>query len=232
MGYHRADVVERAIGVLDESGLEALSMRRLAADLGVQPGALYHHFEQGRPARGGRRRDPAPRPSPAEIVAWDAELHLHCVELRDAMRRHRDGAALIAQVHRSDAEALERPMRSALERAGADQRLARVGARSLVRFVLSHEDDDAEDFSAGPGAGARRAPPPAHDVGVKVMLSRRPGGLVERGAEQVHPLLARSLHCWPSTSRIEQLPREPDFALGRSPESPVEATSAPAGEAS
>ncbi|RHW27925.1 TetR family transcriptional regulator [Nocardioides immobilis] len=152
MGYHRSDVVERAIGVLDETGLEALSMRRLAADLGVQAGALYHHFDNKAALlaavadeilRRGRR--------PAEIVAWDAELHLLCVELRDAMRRHRDGAALIAQVHRSDAEALERPLRSALERGGADDRLARVGARSLVRFVLSHEDDDADDFALGLG---------------------------------------------------------------------------------
>lgn len=152
MAYHRSEVVERAIGVLDETGLEALSMRRLAADLGVQAGALYHHFDNKAALlaavadeilRRGRR--------PAEIVAWDAELHLLCVGLRDAMRRHRDGAALIAQVHRSDAEALERPMRSALERGGADQRLARVGARCLVRFVLSHEDDDADDFALGLG---------------------------------------------------------------------------------
>jgi TetR/AcrR family tetracycline transcriptional repressor len=152
MGYHRSDVVERAIGVLDETGLDALSMRRLAADLGVQPGALYHHFDSKAALlaavadeilRRGRR--------PAEVVAWDAELRLLCVELRDAMRRHRDGAALIAQVHRSDAEALEWPLRSALERGGADQHLARVGARSLVRFVLSHEDDDADDFALGLG---------------------------------------------------------------------------------
>ncbi len=152
MGYHRSEVVERAIGVLDETGLEALSVRRLAADLGVQAGALYHHFDNKAALlaavadeilRRGRR--------PAEVVAWDAELHLLCVELRDAMRRHRDGAALIAQVHRSDAEALERPLRSALERGGADHHLARVGARSLVRFVLSHEDDDADDFALGLG---------------------------------------------------------------------------------
>lgn len=152
MGYHRSDVVERAIGVLDETGLEALSMRRLAADLGVQAGALYHHFDNKAALlaavadeilRRGRR--------PAEVVAWDAELHLLCVGLREAMQRHRDGAALIAQVHRSDAEALERPLRSALERGGADQRLARVGARSLVRFVLAHEDDDAGDFALGLG---------------------------------------------------------------------------------
>ena len=127
-------------------------MRRLAADLGVQAGALYHHFDNKAALlaavadeilRRGRR--------PAEIVAWDAELNLLCVGLRDAMRRHRDGAALIAHVYRSDAEALERPMRSALERGGADPRLARVGARGLVRFVVAHEDEDADDFALGLG---------------------------------------------------------------------------------
>ncbi|WP_183099696.1 TetR family transcriptional regulator [Nocardioides pelophilus] len=152
MGYHRSDVVERAIGVLDETGLEALSMRRLAADLGVQAGALYHHFDNKAALlaavadeilRRGRR--------PAEVVAWDAELQLLCVGLREAMQRHRDGAALIAQVHRADAEALERPLRSALERGGADDRLARIGARSLVRFVLTHESDEPADFALGLG---------------------------------------------------------------------------------
>ena len=150
MGYRRGQIVDRAIDVLDEVGLEALSMRKLAGDLGVQPGALYHHFENKAALLAavsdeilnrGRR--------PAEIATWDAELHLLCLELRDAMRRHRDGASLIAQVHRHDAEVLERPMRSALERGGADEPTARVGARSLVRFVLSHEDDETEDFGLG-----------------------------------------------------------------------------------
>lgn len=150
MGYRRGQIVDRAIVFLDEVGLDALSMRKLAADLGVQPGALYHHFENkdalleaisDEILRRGRR--------PAEIVTWEAELRLLCVEMRDAMRRHRDGTALIARVHRSGSQALERPLQAALERGGAESQLARVGARSLVRFVLSHEDDDSDDFSLG-----------------------------------------------------------------------------------
>ncbi|HWJ66652.1 MAG TPA: TetR family transcriptional regulator [Nocardioides sp.] len=152
MRYRRQDVVERAIAVLDERGIDGLTMRKLAGELGVQPGALYHHFD-GKDAllqavadeilRRGRR--------PAEIMAWDAEVHLLCLGLRDAMLRHRDGALLIAQVHRTDAEALEAPVRAAIGRAGAGDDLVRVGARSLVRFVLAHEDDDAEDFALGLG---------------------------------------------------------------------------------
>lgn len=152
MAYRRSDVVERAIVRLDETGLDGLSMRRLAADLGVQAGALYHHFQSKAELlaavadeilRQGRR--------PAEVVAWDAELQLLSVELRDAMRRHRDGAALIALVHRADADRLERPFRAALERGGVEGGVARVGARTLVRLVLAHEHEPDADFTLGLG---------------------------------------------------------------------------------
>ena len=38
-----ADVVAAGMRVLDAQGLEGCSMRRVAAELGVQPSALYHH---------------------------------------------------------------------------------------------------------------------------------------------------------------------------------------------
>ena len=44
MRYHRDDVVDRALVVLDTWGLADLTMRRLGSELGVQPSALYHHF--------------------------------------------------------------------------------------------------------------------------------------------------------------------------------------------
>jgi AcrR family transcriptional regulator len=39
----RERVVEEALAVIGEQGVQALTMRRLAARLGVVPGALYHH---------------------------------------------------------------------------------------------------------------------------------------------------------------------------------------------
>ncbi len=41
----REDVVERASDLLERVGLPAFSLRRLAADLGVQPAALYNHVQ-------------------------------------------------------------------------------------------------------------------------------------------------------------------------------------------
>lgn len=149
--HRRTDVVAHAIDTLDEHGLAALSMRRLAADLGVQPAALYHHFADKRSLlsavadellRRGRRA--------TEVVPWDAELHLVCVELRDAMTAHRDAAALIAQVYDAGgAREPEERMTEALLRGGADAELARVGARTLLRYVFAHVGDGAGDFALG-----------------------------------------------------------------------------------
>src|SRR5271165_7521450 len=40
----KASVVERGLALGDAEGLEAVTIRRLAADLGVTPMALYWHF--------------------------------------------------------------------------------------------------------------------------------------------------------------------------------------------
>lgn len=153
MRYRRADVVARAIEVLDAHGLKAMSTRRLAGDLGVQPGALYHHFTNKDAllaavvdellARGRRG---------SEVVAWDAELELICVELRDAMLAHRDAAALISTVYDDGgAREPEQRMAGALLRGGADEDLARVGAHLLMGYVLAQVAAPPADFALGLG---------------------------------------------------------------------------------
>ncbi len=44
MQLHKRDVVEAATALLDDYGIADLSMRRLARELEVSPGALYWHF--------------------------------------------------------------------------------------------------------------------------------------------------------------------------------------------
>src|SRR3954462_1389491 len=44
MKLDRTAVVQTALALLDEVGLEGLSLRRLARELGVQAPALYRHF--------------------------------------------------------------------------------------------------------------------------------------------------------------------------------------------
>ena len=40
----RERILDAALRLVDEQGMAALSMRRLAAELGVDPMALYHHL--------------------------------------------------------------------------------------------------------------------------------------------------------------------------------------------
>ncbi|MDY6999879.1 MAG: helix-turn-helix domain-containing protein, partial [Actinomycetota bacterium] len=44
MQLHKRDVVHAATTLLDDYGIADLSMRRLARELAVSPGALYWHF--------------------------------------------------------------------------------------------------------------------------------------------------------------------------------------------
>ncbi|TIC88024.1 TetR family transcriptional regulator [Nocardioides sp. GY 10113] len=208
MRYRRTDLVDRAVEVLDEVGVDALSMRHLAAEVGVQPSALYHHFANkqallnavaDRILELGRRG--------TEIVTWESELRLICAELRDAMTTHRDGAVLISRVHAlgGGAQEPERRMRDALLRAGADGDLARVGARTLVLFVFGHvgreqarasaaggDGRDGEKAGGKPGESAGGSPQEAAEqadfaVGLGLVLDGL-AGAVERGAAQRSPL--------------------------------------------
>ena len=153
MRHRRSDVVEHALSVLDQYGLADLSMRRLAADLGVQPSALYHHFASKQLllaavadellARG--RRD-----GRADEGEWDDLVTVVCAELRDAMLAYRDGAELVAAVYafglgaREPADELER----ILQAAGLDAAGARLAARTLLHFVFGHVADEQTQLQA------------------------------------------------------------------------------------
>lgn len=156
MGHRRADVVEHALGVLDTYGLADLTMRRLGAELGVQPSALYHHFANKQSllaavadeilARGPHGRRPE---------AWDDRAAVVCTELRDAMLAYRDGAEVVATVHAFGlgATAPRDELVAACREAGLDEALAGTAARTLLHFVFGHVSDEQTHLQAG-SAGA------------------------------------------------------------------------------
>lgn len=156
MRNHRADVVERALVVLDRYGLADLTMRRLATELGVQPSALYHHYPSKQALlaaaadellRRGRRG--------ARPEAWDDRVAAICTELRDAMLAYRDGAELVATV-RSFGLGATTPydeLAGALADAGLDPALVPTAARTLLHFVFGHVVDEQTHLQAG-SAGA------------------------------------------------------------------------------
>ena len=98
MQLKRADVVTGALALLDADGLDALTMRKLGAWLGVQAGGIYWHFKN-KEAMLGAMADRIV----AEITAtpltpgpWDAQLTEIGHRYRRALLAHRDGARVVA----------------------------------------------------------------------------------------------------------------------------------------
>ncbi|MCW2773250.1 MAG: TetR family transcriptional regulator [Nocardioides sp.] len=173
MRYRRADIVAHALGVLDSYGLADLTMRRLGAELGVQPSALYHHFANKQTllaavadeilARGAH----GPRPE-----AWDDRAVAVCTQLRDAMLAYRDGAELVATVHAFGlgASAPYDELVAALGDAGLDPALSRTAARTLLHFVFGHVSDEQTHLQAGSAGAIDDAPRPGSDFALGLGL--------------------------------------------------------------
>lgn len=161
MRYHRSDVVNRAIEVLDEYGLESLTMRRLAAELGVQPSALYHHVPNKQTllaavadeilARGRR---------PQRARAWDRRVVEVCAELRDAMLAYRDGAEVVSTAYTFGLGVTGPPnrLREALRDGGFPDDLVDVGTRALLHLVFGHAVDEQTALQAASAGAIDRAP--------------------------------------------------------------------------
>ncbi|WP_372729750.1 TetR/AcrR family transcriptional regulator C-terminal domain-containing protein [Nocardioides sp.] len=173
MRYHRSDVVAQAIVVLDRYGLADLTMRRLGAELGVQPSALYHHFANKQTllaavadellARGRRVERPA---------GWDERVVAICSELRDSMLAYRDGAEVVATVHAFGlgAAAPYDEIVAALAEGGLDPELRVVAARTLLHFVHGHVVDEQTHLQAGSAGAIADEPRERGDFGLGLAL--------------------------------------------------------------
>ena len=176
MRYRRSDVVERALEVLDQYGLADLSMRRIAAELGLQPSALYHHFSSKQhllAAVADEVLERGRRPLAAD-VPWDVAVVAAGHALRDAMLAYRDGAELIATVQ---AFGLGRvsplvPLVRAVDRGGFGPELARAAATTILHFVFGHVSEEQAHLQASSvGAIGDDAPAGADAASFELGLS-------------------------------------------------------------
>ncbi|OBG14884.1 TetR family transcriptional regulator [Mycolicibacterium celeriflavum] len=140
MQLHKRDVVDAATALLDSYGLADLTMRRLARELEVSPGALYWHFANKQELLGAvadRILDGVP--SATGIVAV-------CNRLRDALLSHTDGAELVsASFAAGQSAAMTRVvarLTDAATEAGVDREHAELAARTVVYYVLGVTVDE------------------------------------------------------------------------------------------
>jgi TetR/AcrR family transcriptional regulator, tetracycline repressor protein len=94
----RDEVLAAALDLLDEVGLDALTTRKLAEKLGVQPGALYRHFDSKRALLNAMVAQLTASGELAEEPAsdWSGILRHAAVGARATMLTRRDGARLMA----------------------------------------------------------------------------------------------------------------------------------------
>ena len=175
MRYHREDVVDRALGVLDAYGLADLTMRRLGTELGVQPSALYHHFATKQLLLAAVADEILARgPHGALPERWDDRVALVCTELRDAMLAYRDGADVVATSYSFGlgAAAPYDDLVGALADGGLDRELVPTAARTLLHFVFGHVTDEQTHLQASSAGAIDDDPWPSSDfaAGLGIVL--------------------------------------------------------------
>ena len=87
----RERVVTAALAVIDEDGLEALTVRNIAKRLDVQPGALYHHFtdmDEVKEEVVGEVVRKAVIPPPSEDITWQMMAKVAMRSFWDAILDH------------------------------------------------------------------------------------------------------------------------------------------------
>jgi len=191
----RAEIVHAALELLDESGFERLSLRRLAAHLGMHAPGLYWYIDSKQQlidllAKAILDEGMADVATPPPNQDWEEWL----VELACATRRtllaHRDGARVVAGAYLLNTNALSPVIECSLEvlEAAGFERLTALGATmTLLRYATGIAlDEQASPLRNSPTARAAQQlaalPPPPIDA------ARWP-----RTADAVQQVFARNL---------------------------------------
>lgn len=156
MRLSREQVLAAALGLLDEVGLEHLTMRRLAAALGVQNGATYWHF-RSKQALLEAMADTLLTGLTAGLDAgssWDERITNLAHRLRGALLSRRDGARLFSAAFfpLPNALAYGEAMIATLGESGLSSRDAAWAADTLTYYVVGHTIEE-QLAAALPGRG-------------------------------------------------------------------------------
>ncbi|MFD7628693.1 TetR/AcrR family transcriptional regulator [Streptomyces sp. NPDC059851] len=155
--------IETALALLDEGGLDALTMRRLADAMGVQAGALYRYFatkEDLLTAMAERilAQVSAPTAEEGGSADWSARLSALARSLRLALLAHRDGARVFAGTHSTGPNTLNLADSGIgiLRGAGFDDADAARALLAVVHYTVGHTLE--EQAALSPAGEAPAAP--------------------------------------------------------------------------
>lgn len=137
----RQTILEAALRIVDTEGLEAMTMRRLASTLGVNPMSIYHHLPNKAAVFAGLAElvfAPLESSPPDDSISWQDELKGAAAAYRDALRAHPNLALQVL----SDTSAVSdvvvvtvEPFYRALDRAGAEPRQIFEAVNTIIDFI-------------------------------------------------------------------------------------------------
>jgi TetR/AcrR family tetracycline transcriptional repressor len=139
---NRDDVIDAALRILDQQGLPDLTMRHLAATLGVAPSALYWHFpnKQSLLAAVSDRIIAGARPLAAAGGDWQTGVRAEAAALHDALLAYKDGAEVVSSTLALGlgASDLQRRLSAAIGVGGFDEQTTSLAAETMVHFIVGH----------------------------------------------------------------------------------------------
>jgi len=200
MALTRRQIEDAAMEILRSYGLADLSMRRLARDLGVQPGALYWHVKNKQELLGvlaGQILAAVPEPDGGRPDGLDDQasgavgtpeagssgdgrgsVRQLALDIRSALLSVRDGADVVSLAQAMTPETLPaiNTLRRLLERGGLSAQHAAWGARTLTHCILgsvAEEQTHADLAAAGllPEGAERNNDDEAFLFGVDAVLA-------------------------------------------------------------
>lgn len=181
----RARIVAKAVQLIDEGGADALTMRRLAGALGVDPMAVYHHL----PSKAAVVREAietvmAGCEWPAPTGTWKARVRAVCRSFRGLSRAH-PGLFPLLCAHRTTVAGHHRmreALLSALSEAGLSDRDAVRAAAAVLSYVagsmLEGIGDALRPLDEADRASLRSLSPAEHPTTARLM-----DALMERDAD-------------------------------------------------
>jgi TetR/AcrR family transcriptional regulator, tetracycline repressor protein len=149
MKVNREIVVQAGLKLLNEVGLEQLTLRRLAKELKIQAPTLYWHFKSKEAlidavatlvlAEGAPGLVPSKFADKKSANDWKTWVHAFGIGLRQTLLKYRDGARVVAGSHLADTVFMETTelIGSRLVEAGFSVRKAVVLLSTVYTFTIS-----------------------------------------------------------------------------------------------